>query len=416
MLKIKEMIRKTIHMNRTGKKGAYMAQHHKKLVSPSFIHMLCVVICTIAACLILNSSNAQTGILNRYNVILISMDDMADKTNYLGYPVVLTPNLQRLINKSTAFTNAYCQYPLCNPSRSSIMTGWRPDKTTVFGNSQDPLLTIPSGANFLQEYFHSFGYRTERYGKIYHGLFEAEFNWDYAEGRDNSSFKANDGESVIANAGTGAGPDGGSWGIDQLNDTANVDYLLVTNLIASLKKPSSQPRFFALGLSNHNPFTPTIDFWNLYGDAAVQENLPIFGSKTNATIQGNSSAIIEVPNTPADDRADIPPIALLGNNTVVKSDTDWRKTVQAYYGEVSRMDAHLGMLLDELDRENLWENTVIVFVSDHGQHLGEHGGLWLKSTLFNESLHVPLLIYAPGKSANLCNKLVEEVDIYPTLQ
>lgn len=393
-------------MKTYGNNTRFIKNNHK-----SFLLKIAVCLFLVSGFTVRYSKAQNTG--GRYNVIFISLDDMADKTNYLGYPQVLTPNLQRLISKSTAFTNAYCQFPLCNPSRSSIMTGWRPDKTKVLGNGQDPLQFVPAGANYLQDYFHSFGYRTERYGKIYHGAYEYQFNWDYSEGGGNAAFQHNGDESAIAAPANSGGEVGGAWGIDPTNDTTNGDYTLVVNLINSIKQPSSQPRFFALGLTTHNPFTPTIDFWNIYGDPNTKVNIPVYGG--TSTIKGNSSANIAIPSTPANDRADVPSIAFFAGHTVPKSDSEWQKTVQAYYGEVSRMDKHLGMLLDEMDRDNLWSNTVIIFVSDHGQQLGEHEGLWLKNTLFYESLHVPLAVYAPGKTAAICDKLVEEVDVYPTL-
>lgn len=342
----------------------------------------------------------------RYNVILISLDDMNDKTNYLGYPVVLTPNLQRLINKGTAFTSAYCQFPLCNPSRVSMMSGWRPDKTGVFGNNMDPAAYVPANVKYLQDYMHSFGYRTERYGKVYHGQFEYEFTWDYAEGGSSSNFAKN------ADAGL-ANFDPGSWGIYPKKDSG-ADYTLVQDLVASLKQNRSEPGFYALGLGVHNPFTPNMANWNKYGDPSVKVDLPVWQS--SATVKGNSARTIQIPTgTPANDRNDIPQVAFFANNTTVQVDSEWRKTVQAYYGEVSTMDRNLGILLDEMDHDHLWDNTVVIFISDHGQHLGEHNGLWLKNTLFEESIHIPLVVYVPGKTAGICNKFVETVDIYPTI-
>ena len=342
----------------------------------------------------------------RYNVILISLDDMNDRTSYLGYPAVLTPNLQRLINKGTAFTSAYCQFPLCNPSRVSMMSGWRPDKTGVFGNNMDPAAYVPANVKYLQDYLHSFGYRTERYGKIYHGQFEYEFTWDYAEGGSSSNFAKNAGEPLT-------NFDPASWGIYPKKDSGG-DYTLVQDLVASLKQNRTQPGFYGIGLGVHNPFTPNLANWNKYGDPSVKVDLPFWQSTT--TVKGNSARTIQIPtNTPANDRNDIPQVAFFANNTLVQADSEWRKTVQAYYGEVSTMDRNLGVLLDEMDRDHLWDNTVVVLISDHGQHLGEHNGLWLKNTLFEESIHIPLVVYAPGKPAGICNKFVEAVDIYPTI-
>lgn len=342
----------------------------------------------------------------RYNVILISLDDMNEKTNYLGYPAVLTPNFQRLINKGMAFTSAYCQFALCNPSRISMMSGWRPDKTGVLGNNMDPAVYVPANVKYLQDYLHSFGYRTEQYGKIYHGQFEYEFKWDYSEGGGSNNFAKNTDNGL-------ASFDPASWGIYPRKDSGG-DYTLVQDLVTSLKQKRPQPGFFALGLGVHNPFTPNLSNWNKYGDPSVKVDLPFWQSAM--AVKGNSARTIQIPaNTPANDRNDIPSVAFFADNTKVLVDSEWRKTVQAYYGEVSTMDRNLGVLLDEMDKDNLWDNTVIVVVSDHGQQLGEHNGLWLKNTLFEESIHVPFLVYAPGKPAGICNKFVEVVDVYPTI-
>lgn len=343
-----------------------------------------------------------------YNVIYILVDDMNNRVNYLGFPQVLTPNLQRLINKGVSFTNAFAQFPLCNPSRTSLLSGWRPDKTNVLGNNQDPGLLTPPGASWLQEYLHSFGYRTERYGKIYHSQYEYEFSWDYTEGRGGGGDFTLDKSS-----GTSKNYPGGSWGIYPGPDTTIEDYILAKDLTNRLKQPSSQPLFLALGITAHNPFVPAINHWNIYGDSTKKVNLPYWES--TQTVPGNSSNNIALPNTPANDLDDIPEIAIIPDNVEVKTDSDWQKTIQGYYAEVSAMDRNIGLVFDEMDRQNLWSNTIVVFTSDHGQHLGEHQGVWRKNTLFEESLKVPLVIYAPGLSAGTCDKMVEMVDIYPTI-
>lgn len=122
---------------------------------------------------------------------------------------------------------------------------------------------------------------------------------------------------------------------------------------------------------------------------------------------------IILPQTPQGDRNDVPSVAFPGQQLM--NDTDWKNTIHAYDAEVSQIDAQLGIVLDELDRQQLWKNTVVVFLADHGQHLGEHEGTWRKNTLFEESLHVPLIVCMPGKLPGVCNQLVELVDLYATL-
>jgi hypothetical protein len=110
----------------------------------------------------------------------------------------------------------------------------------------------------------------------------------------------------------------------------------------------------------------------------------------------------------------VPPIAF-NIDPVIKTDDEWRKTKHAYYGDASQMDTYIGWVLDKLDERNLWDSTIIVFWVDHGQHLGEHEGTWLKLTLFEESLRVPLIICVPGKQPGICYRVTENVDLYATL-
>lgn len=342
----------------------------------------------------------------QYNVVFIAVDDMNERLNFLGFPEVLTPNLQRLVNKGMVFTNNYCQQPICNPSRTSFMSSWRPDKTKVTTNNNDPAVKVPAGVRYLQEHLHYYGYRTERYGKVYHGDFEYEFSWDYAEG---SGGNGGDKPGSVE----GQQYPGASWGIFPTDDTFAVDYLQTESFVSRLKQGLTQPSFLMLGLSTHNPFVPSIENWDIYGDPTKKERLPIWDLPNK--ISGNSSRNFTLPNTPVNDRDDIPSLAFFSGNTIIETDEDWKNLIHAYYGEVSQLDKCLGVVFDEFDRQNLWSNTIVVFTSDHGQHLGEHNGVWLKNTLFNESLHVPLVIYVPGKNPGTTNKLTELVDIYPTI-
>lgn len=356
---------------------------------------------------LMNRSDAQGQ--QRYNVVFIMIDDLSSHLNYLGHPEVITPNLQRLLNRGMAFTNAFNQFPVCNPSRTSFMSGWRPDKTNVQGNNQDPGIRMPPGANFLQEYLHKYGYRTERYGKIYHSQYEYEFSWDYSEGRADGGDRWNS----EATEKTAVNYPAGSWGIYPAADTTVDDFSISRNLANRLLQPVTQPGFFALGLTTHNPFVPPLNFWNLYGSNNPSIALPYWNS--TQTVLGNNANNIVPPVAPGNDRDDIPPIAIDPENSLVKEYSDWQKSIQAYYAEISAMDRNVGLVLDAIDSKNLWSNTIVIFTSDHGQHLGEHNGIWRKNTLFEESLKVPLIVCAPGLPAGTCNKFVELVDLFPTI-
>lgn len=352
----------------------------------------------------------------KYNVLFIAVDDMNDRLSFLGNPEVHTPNLQRLVNHGMLFTKAYTQFALCNPSRTSILSGWRPDHTQIFANDVRPGTVMGNNVVHLPELFHMYGYHTERYGKIAHDLFESDVNWDYAEPGD----RVGGDESIMSNlnimpAGATAYT-GADWWIRDIPDSATDDGTIARHLLARMRQPQIFPFFYGLGFhSPHNPFNPSLQYWNMNGDPGTQELLQISNSGTlSSKISGNSSSNILLPNTPLNDRADIPGIAFNGKRKLL-ADTSWRRVVHAYDAEVAEWDAQLGLVLDELDRQNLWSNTVVVFWSDHGQHLGEHEGQWLKLTLFEESVHIPLIVCAPGKKPGICTKLVELVDLYPTL-
>jgi arylsulfatase A-like enzyme len=344
--------------------------------------------------------------LKQYNVLFVAVDDMNDRVDFLGNPEPASPNLTRLLNRGMAFQIAYCQFPLCSPSRTSLLSGWRPDKTRVFTNSVRPRSVMGPDVKFLPEYFKQYGYRTERYGKIMHTLFENDIAWDFAEppeGSGNGFGPASSDDDAI-------GPD---WWINNKPDSASPQGEWALDLAARLQQPQSQLFFYALGLSVHHPFTPSLQYWNLNGDPSVQELLPVNADGKITDVRGNGSENIAIPYSPPGDRNDAPSVAFPYQEIV--GDSELRRVVHAYDAEVAQMDAQLGLVLEEIDRQNLWENTVIVFWSDHGQHLGEHEGLWGKKTLFQESLHTPLIICVPGKPAGICNKLVELADVYPTL-
>jgi iduronate 2-sulfatase len=345
----------------------------------------------------------------KYNVLFIAVDDMNDRINFLGNSEVVSPNLQRLVARGMVFKRAYSQYPLCNPSRTSLLSGWRPDKTGIINNTVRPRSVMGPNVKFLPEYFKQYGYHTERYGKIMHGQFEADITWDFAEPAEGGG-----GGDITAPKGAIYPPyTGKDWWIEDVPDDSLHTGIMARDLVARMQQPQITPFFYALGLTAHHPFNPSLKYWNLNGDPSVQELLPIDANRDFTDLKGNGSEPIILPSTPPGDRNDIPASALTGQ--WLYNDSELKRVVHAYDAKVSQTDAQLGLVLDEMDRQNLWENTIVVFWSDHGQHLGEHEGLWGKLTLFEESLHIPLIVCVPGKSAGECSKLVELVDLYPTL-
>lgn len=335
------------------------------------------------------------------NVIYISVDDLSIAFSSYANSEVPTPNIERLANHGTLFKVAYCQYALCNPSRTSSLSGQRPDKTQVFDNKTDSRVKLGKDFKFIPEYFHSNGYWTERYGKVGPCGNEFTISYDWGSKLSGQAYPV-EGHPY--------------WWIDTAAKTDDETFRakLTDELISRMKNPVSQPYYYAYAMSTHNPFTPILDNWNRLGDPNVQEKLKVDMAGNYSNVVGNGSGNIKLPDAPVDDVDDIPAPAL--KTPIFYSDDEWRRMRHAYYSEIIEMDNILGRLLDELDRTNAWDNTIIVFSSDHGLQLGEHGGQWLKQTLFEETLRVPFIICAPGmKKGAICERPVELVDIFATM-
>ncbi len=337
------------------------------------------------------------------NVLFIGVDDLSIAFDAYGNPDAKCPNFARLAQHGMWFKNAYIQYPLCSPSRTSIFSGQRPDSTGIVDNITSIRAKLGPDFQFLPEYFHAQGYRTEKFGK-FTCEHESEISWDYVFNKyvHEPSDSALGGDPV--------------WWIDSLHkkESQTMSGTIVRDgLLPKLQSPVIKPYFYSLGLTTHTPFTPILNSWNKAGDSTVQELLPvdIYGTLTN--VYGNGSANILLPDTPPNDTADIPRIAL--KDLLFYTPEQVQKIRHAYYSEIMQEDFHLGLVLDAMDQLQLWDSTIVVFYSDHGLHMGEHQGLWLKTTLFEESLRVPFIICAPGKKKGVSNTIVEMVDIFPTL-
>jgi uncharacterized sulfatase len=323
----------------------------------------------------------------RTNVLFIAVDDLNCALGCYGHPLVKTPNIDRLASRGVRFEHAYCQYPLCNPSRTSFLSGRRPDVTKVLDNNTPPRTTLGKGAVFLPEYFKAQGYFTARVGKIAHGRFEHTVKWDVSEhavkGEGDKKDKGEDGEALDL-----------TWRATERRDEDEPDGRTARRVVQLLDKHKGGPFFLAAGFHKpHLPFVAPKKYFDLYPPERIA-----------------------LPKEPAGVRKGVPAVAFThtkGDETM--TDRQKRQAIAAYYACVSFIDAQVGVLLEAMDRLKLWDNTVVVFLSDHGFHLGEHGGLWRKMCLFEEATHVPLLIAAPGKKPGTSPRLAELLDLYPTL-
>lgn len=341
------------------------------------------------------------------NVLFIAVDDMNADLGCYGSPVVQSPAIDRLAARGVRFDRAYCQFPLCSPSRSSIMTGLRPDATRVFDLQYHFRQGLPDVVTLPQLFMRN-GYYAARVGKIYHygnpgdigtsGLDDPASWQEFVNpaGRDKTTLEP-DVTNFTPKRGLGSA-------MSFLNDKEgrdedHTDGKVATEAIRLLEKHRAEPFFLAVGFYKpHTPYIAPKKYFDLY---------PL--------------EKIVVPEMPAGFAGTVPVPALASTRPWPNfgvTPEEARLTKQAYYAAISFVDAQIGRVVEALDRLGLRENTVIVFWSDHGYSLGEHG-LWMKQSCFEESARVPLIIVPPGGkpegAAKVSPRLVELVDLYPTL-
>ena len=354
----------------------------------------------------------------RKNVLLLVSDDCGTRMGTYGGPA-LTPNIDALAREGVRFDRAYCQYALCNPSRTSFLTGLRPDTTGVYDNAKEFRKVIPDMVT-MPQMFKNNGYTVGRIGKLYHygvpkeigtnGLDDPQ-SWEQVwnpRGRDC------DDEDKIFSIGVGAGTSadkakgkagqvlvgtgnyGGtlSWLAADGTDAEQTDGKIAAQAISFLQEKRTKPFFLAVGFFRpHTPYVAPKAYFDLYPKDQI--SLPGKPDRVGRPAQAYFSTA----------KADY------GMNEGQK-----RSVIQAYYASQSFMDAQLGLVLAELEKQGLAENTVVVFLSDHGYNLGEHG-LWQKRALFDPSTRVPFIVRAPGiKGAGKPSAAITElVDLYPTV-
>ena len=348
--------------------------------------------------------------VERPNVLFIISDDLtATALSCYGNTVCKTPNIDRLASQGTRFTKAYCQGTYCGPSRASFMSGYYPHAIKMLGYGS-PRPAIGERATWAQ-HFKNNGYHTARVSKIFHmgvpggiekGTDGADDPASWTE-RFNSAgpeWKApGDGETLENNAdGRKPGPVGGNTFVvveADGNDLVHSDGKTAAKAVELIKQNRDKPFFLGVGFVRpHVPFVaPRKDYTDFLPYSRMQ-----------------------LPPKLKDDWADIPK-AGINYKTSKNMKMDLRrqkKAVGGYYASVAFMDRMVGQVLNGLKEAGLEDNTIVIFTSDHGYHLGEHD-FWAKVSLHDESAAVPLIIRMPGKKPAVCHSLVELLDLYPTL-
>lgn len=366
--------------------------------------------CFVVLLATVSTGRAQSS---RRNVLLLVADDLNCDLGSYGHPRVQSPNIDRLAARGVRFERAYCQFPLCSPSRSSFLTGRRPNVTQILSNPRAGQFSTdykptPHFREFLPDtvtlpqLFRQQGYFVARIGKLYHygvpgqigtsGLDDVA-SWEFfvnPAGRD----KAEEHRVFTLTPGSYGGTL--SWLAAEGTDLEQTDGLGATAAISLLEEKRDKPFFLAVGFYRpHTPYVAPKKYFDLY----PLDKIPL-------------------PALSTDDQSRTPEAGYASAKKEQETLTDHqrREAIQAYWASTTFMDAQLGRVLSALDRLGLASNTVVVMLSDHGYHLYEHG-LWQKMSLFENSARVPLIIASPGAKGDgqSSKALAELVDLYPTL-
>ncbi len=360
---------------------------------------------TLAAALPGQAAQAADTPAAKPNVLFIIADDLNCDLGCYGHPMVQSPNIDRLAGRGLKFQRAYCQFPLCGPSRASMMCGLYPDQTLIRRNAIRVRQRLPN-VQTMAQMFRNHGYTAARVGKIYHYGVPRDIgtdghddppSWDQVfnpRGRDK------DEESKIFSLRPGQFGGTLSWLAADGTVEQQTDGIGATHAVKLLETFATHKTPFFLAVGFYRPHTPYV---------APKQYFDMYPSDQ-----------IVVPTVPAGYLDALPKPA---QRTLTAkrehrnlSDETTRRAIQAYYASITFMDAQVGRVVDALERLNLDKNTIVIMTSDHGYHMGEHGH-FMKQTLYENATRVPLIIAVPGmQSANQSTaSLAEMLDFYPTL-
>jgi arylsulfatase A-like enzyme len=360
------------------------------------------------------SVRAQKKPAKKYNVLFIIADDLRPETGSYGNPIIKTPNIDRIARGATRFDRAYAQYPLCNPSRTSFLTGRYPTQHKIYNSNDYFRRTYPDWVT-LPQYFQKNGYATLRSGKIFHGGIDDQVSWtEGGEPTDPAiTERGRPGARQVAEAdrydgseGTIAPSSNRASNSDRIivldgNGSQHGDFKTATRAVDMIDRYKDKPFFLAVGfVKPHSPPTAPKSFFDLY----EVNKMPL------------PADFAERPKAPAG----FPEVSIAPRNADLFIGRDStpdlaREMIRAYYASTSFMDAQVGRVLDALEKNGLRENTIIVFFGDHGYHLGEKGK-WSKAySLYEIGIRVPLFIAVPNGKTQSTERPVQLQDLYRTL-
>jgi choline-sulfatase len=334
------------------------------------------------------------------NILLVMADQMsALATPVYGHPIVHAPNLQAMAEEGVVFRNAYCNSPLCGPARMSMMSGRLPSVIGAYDNAAEFRASIPT----FNHYLRLLGYRTCLSGKMHfvgpdqlHGfderlttdIYPADFGWTPNWSDPKAKVRFQDMTNIVE-----TGPCERSLQIDYDDE---VEFHAIRWLYDRARDTDRQPFLLTVSFTSpHDPYVARPEFWNLYKTDRI--DMPSVGPRPNNLLDAHSRRLRSHYSI----------------DEVTLSDNQIRRARHGYYASISYVDAKLGALRDVLWRTGLAENTVIVFTSDHGDMMGEHG-LWYKKCFFEWALRVPMIVSGPGLTRRVVEAPVSLLDLLPT--
>jgi arylsulfatase A-like enzyme len=350
----------------------------------------------------------------KMNVLFIAVDDLRPQLGCYGVKHIISPNIDRLARRGLLFESTYCQQAVCGPTRASLLSGVRPDTSKIYGNNTPVRKAMPR-VTTLPEHFKNNGYETLSIGKIYHHPSDDRQGWSKEPSRA-GTFPAGlwKGRGYLTSTAIaemehygkqfpemkGRGP---AFEAADVPDDSYPDGANVVHAIQELNRLKDRPFFLAMGLYKpHLPFNAPKRYWDMYKpeDIKLADN-PFVPKNAPSYAMTNWGELRNYYGIPKKGPC---------------SEELARQLIHGYYACITYIDTLVGRLLDELERLELADNTVIILWGDHGWKLGEHGG-WCKHTNFELDTHVPMILSVPGmKTAGRRTKaLTEYVDIYPTL-